>query len=125
MTNKKMWMLGVIFIFAFMGIVAIKQALPEAKEERIYNAIMVYSPYVFEKRIGGLTIINKVTGEKEKPSNADVMHRFDELNELWGKKHFAVQGNTLLISNDNNASLQKVLITTNKERLFIKSFYGI
>jgi hypothetical protein len=125
MNVKKALGLGAVFAFFILGVVAIKQASPAHKEERIYKAISIYSPYKMQKRIGGLTIIDSRTGDKEKPASADVMLRFDEVNQIWGKKHLKVEGSELLISGDNNQSIVKIFIQNQKERDFLKTFYGI
>ena len=125
MTPKKGLLFGFLFAFFVMGFVAMQRAMPEAKEERIYKAIKVYSPYELEKRIGGLTIVNKQTGIKEKPSAADVLHRVDELEKIWGKTHLRVENNDVIILGDNNQTIVKIFIETKKEREFLKRFYGI
>ncbi len=125
MNVKKALVLGVVFAFLILGFVAMQRAMPEAKEERIYNAIKVYSPYRLEKRIGGLTIVNVQTGIKEKPSAAEVMLRFDELDKQWGKKHLKVAGNEVLVLGDNNQTIVKIFIENEKERAFLHHFFGI
>ena len=117
--------LGAVFAFFILGVVAIKQASPAHKEDRIYKAISVYSPYKLEKRIGGLTIVDSRTGDKEKPASADVLLRFDEVNQIWGKSHLTIEGTDLLIAGDNNQSIVKVFIKNQNERDFLKTFYGI
>jgi len=125
MNVKKALGLGAVFAFFILGIIAIKQAMPAHKEERIYKAISLYSPYKLEKRIGGLSIIDSRTGDKEKPSSADVMLRFDEVNKIWGKSHLKVVGSDVLVAGDNNQSITKIFIQNKKERNFLKTFYGI
>ena len=116
---------GAIFAFFVMGYISMKQAMPEAKEDRIYKAIKIYSPYKLEKRIGGLTIVNIQTGIKEKPQSADVLLRYDELDKQWGKIHLRVVNNDVIIVGDNNQTIVKIFIETEKERDFLKRFYGI
>lgn len=124
--NVKKWLgVGAIFAFFVMGFIAMKQALPEAKEDRIYKAIEIYSPYKLEKRMGGLTIVDTQTGTKEMPQSADVLLRFDELNKGWGNSHLRVIGNEVAVLGDNNQSVVKIFIETPKERAFLKRFYGI
>ena len=125
MDVKKALGLGAVFAFFILGVVALKQAMPAHKEERIYKAISTYSPYKLEKRIGGLTIIDSRTGDKEKPASADVMLRFDEVNEIWGKSHLKVQGSDVIVLGDNNQTMTKIFIENKKERDFLKTFYGI
>jgi hypothetical protein len=125
MNVKKGLFLGFLFAFLVMGFLAMKRALPAPKEDRIYNAIEVYSPYKMEKIVGGLAIIDTRTGNKEKPSAAEVYLRLDELNQKWGKKHLRVVGNELEVIGDNNQSVVKIFIENEKERQFLHNFYGI
>jgi hypothetical protein len=78
-----------------------------------------------EKIVGGLAIIDTRTGNKEKPSAAEVYLRLDELNQKWGKKHLRVVGNELEVLGDNNQSVVKIFIENEKERQFLHNFYGI
>ncbi|WP_324171944.1 hypothetical protein [Sulfurimonas sp.] len=121
---KKIFVFALLSGFLIMGILSMKRAMPEPKEERIYKAIKVYSPYKLEKRMGGLEILNTQTDEKEKPSNAEVLHRLDELDKEWAKEHLSVEGNDLVITTNDDETV-KILIETPKERAFIKSFFGI
>ena len=117
--------IGVIFAAFILGFVALKQAMPEAKEDRIYKAIKVYSPYKFEKNMAGLTIIDTRDGRKEKPSNADVLYRMDELDQQWGKKHLRIVGNDVEVLGDHNQTVTKIFIQTDKEKAWVKKFFGI
>ena len=65
MTVKKALIFGFFTAFHILGALSMKRALPDKKETIIYEAIKVYSPDTMEKRIGGLTIIDKRTGVKE------------------------------------------------------------
>lgn len=125
MNVKKALIFGFLAAFLVLGTLSMKRAMPEAKEKRIYDAIVIYSPYTMEKRIGGLTIIDKRDGAKEKPSAADVMHRMDELQKNWGKNHLRVENNQVIVLGENNQSVAKIFIETQKERNFLKNFYGI
>ncbi len=125
MTPKKGLIFGFLFAFLVMGFMAMQRAMPDAKEDRIYKAIQVYSPYKIEKRIGGLTIIDSRDGSKEKPSASEVMLRYDEVTKQWGKKHLRVKGSDVIVVGDNNQTVTKIFIETKKEREFLKRFYGI
>ncbi len=123
--NKKVLFFGVLAAFLVMGFLSMQRALPDAKEERIFKAIHLYSPYKVEKNIGGLVIIDSRSGIKEKPSNADVLHRIDELEKSWGHKHLTIDDDQVIIMGENNQSVAKVFIETDAERLWLDTFYGI
>ena len=125
MNVKRGIFLGAVFAFFVLGFIAIQKATPAAKSDRIYKEIKVYSPYKFEKRMGGLTIINVKTGEKEKPNAADALYRMDDLDQHWGKKHLKVVGNEVIILGDNNQTVSKIFIQTKEEREWLHKFYGI
>jgi len=125
MNVKKGVFIGFLFAFFILGFIAIQKATPAAKADRIYKEIKLYSPYKFEKRVGGLTILNVKTGEKEKPSAADVLYRMDELDQKWGKKHLRVEGDEVIVVGDNNQTVTKIFIENKKEREWLHSFYGI
>jgi len=125
MNAKKGFFLGLLFAFFALGFIAIQKATPAAKADRIYKEIKVYSPYKFEKRMGGLTIVNTKTGEKEKPNAADALYRMDDLDQQWGKKHLKVVGNDVVVLGDNNQTVTKIFIETKKEREWLKKFFGI
>ena len=125
MSIKKGLIYGVVFAFLVMGFIAMQRATPENKSERIYKEIKIYSPYMLEKRIGGLTIIDKRTGTKEKPNAAEVLHRMDELDKEWGKKHLKIEQNDLIILGENNQTIVKIFIETQEERAFLHNFYGL
>ncbi len=125
MNIKKGLIIGVAFAAIIMGVLTMQRSMPDQKNERMYNEINVYSPYVFEKRLGGLTIIDKRDGRKEKPSAAEVHLRMDELNKEWGATHLKVENSDLLILGDNNQTVVKIFIETKEERAYLHNFYGL
>ena len=125
MSAKKGLLFGFLFAFFVLGVLSLQRATPQDKEERIYKAIKVYSPYQLEKRMGGLTITNSQTGIKEKPNASEVLHRLDELDKEWGKTHLQVLNNEVIVLGENNQTIIKIIIENEKERSFIKSFYGV
>jgi len=125
MTAKKGLFIGFLFAFLVLGFVSMQRAMPDAKEDRIYKEIKVYSPYKLEKRIGGLTIIDSRSGNKEKPEASEVLHRLDDLESKWGNKHLRVDNNYVVVLGENNQSITKIFIETTKEREFLQKFYGI
>ena len=125
MKVKKILIFGVFTVAILMGVLSMQRAMPGEKVDRIYQEILVYSPYKMEKRMGGLVIMDKRDGRKEKPSNAEVFHRMDELEQEWGKKHLRVEGSDLHVVGDNNQTIVKIFIETVKEKEFLHNFYGI
>jgi len=125
MTMKKALIFGFFTAFLILGIVSMQRAVPEAKEARIYNAIKIYSPYTIEKRMGGLTIVDKRDGSKEKPSSKEVFHRMDELEKKWGKQYLRVENSDVIILGENNQTVARIFLETEKERAFIQNFYGL
>lgn len=125
MSMKKALIFGFFTAFLILGIVSMQRAMPDAKEERIYTAIKVYSPYVLEKKIGGFNIIDKRDGTKESPSSKEIFHRLDELEQKWGKEHLKLENNDVLIMGENNQTIIRIFLETEKERAFVKRFYGI
>ncbi len=125
MNMKQGMFIGVIAAFLILGFVSMQRAMPDAKSDRIYKAIEVYSPYKLEKRMGGLTIVDSRDGRKEKPSAADVLLRLDELDEVWGKKHLKIENDAVVVFGDNNQSIVKIHIQTPQEKAWVKKFYGI
>jgi len=123
MNVKKALIFGFFTAFLILGVLSLKRAMPDAKEPRIYKAIQVYIPYTLEKRIGGLTIIDKRTGIKEKPSSAEVFHRLDELEKEWGNKYVRIDGNDVIIMGENNNTVARIYLENEKERAFVQSFF--
>ena len=125
MNVKKALIFGFFTAFLILGYVSMQRAMPNAKEQRIYEAIKIYSPYTMEKRIGGLTIIDKRDGTKEKPSSQEVFHRMDEVEQEWGRTHLRIEGNDVHILGENNQTVVRIFLETEKERTFVHTFYGI
>ncbi len=125
MNTKKALFIGFLLAFLVLGFVAMQRAMPEAKEERIYKAIKVYSPYKLKQIIGGLAIVDTRTGNEEKPSAEEVLLRYDELDKQWGKKHLRVEGDRVIVLGENNQSITTIFIQNSKEREFLRRFYGI
>lgn len=124
-TLKKALIFGFFTAFLILGTLAMQRAMPSTKEDRIYLEIKAYSPYIVEKRIGGLAIVDKHSDTKEKPNASEFYHRLDELEKTWGKEHLQVQENEVLIFNDKKELVAKVVIQNQKEREFLKNFFGI
>jgi hypothetical protein len=122
---KKAIIFGLFTAFLVLGAVSMKRAMPDAKEERIYQAVKVYSPYIVQKKVGGLEIVDKRSGIKEKPSSQEIFHRLDELDKKWGKEHLRVENNEVIVIGENNQTVARLYIENEKERSFLTSFFGI
>ena len=125
MNAKKGLFLGVLFAFFVLGFIAIQKATPDSKPHRMYKEIKVYSPYKFEKTIGGLAIVDTRTGIKEKPDAADVLYRMDELDQKWGNTHLKIVENDVVVLGDHNQTVSKIYIQTQKQKSWLKKFFGI
>ena len=125
MNIKRSIFIGMALAFFMLGFLSLKRAMPEHKEERIYKEITVFSPYKFEKALGGLHIVNTQTGKKEKPDAASVMHRMDELQKEWGKKHLKVTHDAVTVLNDKGIEIKKIAFENPIERKWVKKFYGL
>ncbi|NPA66923.1 MAG: hypothetical protein GXO11_08590 [Epsilonproteobacteria bacterium] len=125
MSMKRSIFIGMALAFFILGFVSLQRAMPEQKDERMYKAISLYSPYKFEKTIGGLNIINSKTGDKEKPDAASVMHRMDELQKEWGKTHLKVTKEHVIVLGDNKQEITKIAFENPLEKKWVENFYGI
>ena len=125
MSVKKSVFIGMAIAFFILGFLSLQRAMPEHKEARIYKEITIFSPYKFEKAIGGLHIVNTATGEKEKPDAASVMHRMDELQKEWGKKHLKLTKNAVIVYNDEGVEIKKIAFENKQEKDWVKKFYGL
>ncbi|MCF6309697.1 MAG: hypothetical protein L3J19_04355 [Sulfurimonas sp.] len=123
MSIKKALIFGFFTAFLILGVVSMKRAMPDAKENRIYAAIKVYSPYILEKKIGGLYIVDKRTGEKESPSSKEVFFRLDELEQNWGKDYIRIENNDVIVLGENNQTVARIFLETEKERAWVQRFY--
>lgn len=112
--------------FLVIGITAYFESQPEAKNKRIYQEVIKYSPYYIDKRVGGLNIKSRENEEfKEKPDNVKVFLRLDELEKAWGKTHLKLENSQLIILDDNGSTLSTFPLESQDEIDFIHSFYGV
>ena len=125
MNMKRSLFIGMALAFFMLGFISLQRAMPEHKEERIYKEITKFSPYEFKKAVGGLHIINTETGEKEKPDAASVMHRMDELQKEWGKKHLKLTKDAVIVLNDKGMEVKKIAFENPIERKWVEKFYGL
>ena len=112
--------------FAFTALLAFFQSKPSPKNERVYKAVQHYSPYYLDKRFGGLTIMHKKDQTfKEKPTNMSLFKEFERLEREWGKDHLKMDGNTLLILDENGSIEARLPIEKPEELDFVHRYYGI
>ena len=97
---------------------------PEQRERRVYNLLKPHIPYTLEKRMSGLFIRNTHTDEKIEPKNSEVYNVLDNLEKDWGQTHLQLQGDTLII-NDDNHSTSTIILQNDKERAYIHTFFGL
>ncbi len=117
---------GLAIGFLLLGTNAYLNSKPEAKNQRIYQEIKKYSPYYLDKRVTGLDIKSKEDQDfKESPDSMQIFHQLDKLEKKWGEKHLKLDGDTLVIL-DNNGSKRATIKVQNRDEMdFIHHFYGI
>ncbi len=112
--------------FLFIGVSAYVESIPEAKNKRVYEEVIKYSPYYIDKRVGGLNIKSREDKSfKEKPDNIHVYRRLDELEKSWGKTHLKLQNSQLLILDNNGSTLTTFPLKSKDELDFVQRFYGV
>ncbi len=109
----------------FFGIQAYKEAKPEYRDKRVYNELKPFIPYKIEKRLGGLSITSTQNDIKEKPPAAQVYHRLDQLEKLWGKSHLKLDGNNLSVLDDENKTVKTIMLQNKSEMGYVKNFFGL
>ncbi|MEA1914560.1 MAG: hypothetical protein U9N30_04505 [Campylobacterota bacterium] len=126
---NKFFLLGVTLIIVFIGFSTIDQAQPEPKNDRIYQYLKPFTPYTLEKKFGGsgFAIVSKVSGVKEKPPAMELMKRLDYLEKLWGQEFLKIEGDTLIVYdyNDKTKEVGRIKLVLEKEKQWVKTFYGI
>lgn len=122
--NTKAYLItAFIAVFFVVGFFAFKEALPEDKNQRVYNILKPYLPYELEKRLGGLTIIYKDGREKEKPKSANIFLITDEIDKEWGREYLRVKNGTLEIL-DKDKNILKSVEVSQDELAWLRSFFG-
>lgn len=123
---KKYLPIALLLGFLILGLETFLESRPNPKNKRVYKIVQQYSPYYMDRRFGGLQILSKEDSDfKEKPDNKDLFRQFEGLEKKWGQTHLKLEGNTLIIL-DNNASAISSYTLQNKEELdFIYTYYGL
>jgi phosphopantetheinyl transferase (holo-ACP synthase) len=112
--------------FLVLGLSALIESKPSSKNERVYKFVQQYSPYYLEKRFGGLEIRSKKSEAfKEKPNNMTLFKEFERLERDWGKKHLKLQGDILLVVDENGTTKAKLPLQSKQELQFVQHYYGV
>lgn len=123
---KKFLPVTVILAFFLFGLDAFFQSRPSDKNERVYKAVQLYSPYYLDRRFGGLQIMSKEnTDFKEKPTNSTLFREFTRLEREWAKTHLKIQNNNLIISDNNGTTLSTLPLKNKEELAFVHNYYEI
>ena len=122
--RKKLLVLAFFVIFMFLGIMALKDSMPEPKNERVYEVLQKHIPYTLEKRVGGYSIVSNETGIKEKPPAKDLFLRLEQLEKLWGKDFLKLEDNTLIILDKDKNEAQRIELKTKEELDWVKSYFS-
>jgi len=123
-TNKILLLIAFSLIFVFLGVSAMRDSMPEARNKRVYTLLKPYIPYVLEKRVQGLSIVDRDTKVKEEPPSSQVYLRLDQLEKQWGKKYLKLDKNTLNIYNKDKKVVKKIKL--DKEELkWVKTFFSL
>jgi hypothetical protein len=109
-------------VFAFLSISAFIVNMPEKKDPAVMAKIKPYFPYEMTKTFGGLDMIDKRTGERLKLDNAKVFIAYDHYLKKWGKSHLKLQGNRLLILDDNGTVVDQMDLNP-KDLAFVRHFF--
>jgi hypothetical protein len=119
-SKKTMYLL--MAVFAFLSISALIMNMPEKKDAAVVEKLKPYFPYEITKTIGGLDMVDKRTGEKLKLDNAKVFLAYDHYLKQWGAGHLKLDGDTLLILDDNGTVVDRMALTP-KQSAFVKHFF--
>ncbi len=122
--RKKLLVFAFFAIFMFLGIMALKDSMPEPKNERVYTILQKHMPYTMEKRVGGYSIVSNETGVKEKPPAKDLFLRLEQLEQQWGKEFLKLEDNTLIILDKDKKEVEKIDLKTNEEITWVKEYFS-
>ena len=123
--RKKLLVLAFFVIFMFLGIMAMEDAIPEPKNERVYTILQKHMPYTLEKRVGGYSIVSKETGVKEKPPAKDLFLRLEQLEKQWGKDFLKLENSTLIILDKDKKEIEKIDLKSTEEITWAKEYFNL
>ena len=121
-SKKLVW--AMFFGFLFVSFAFFYGNLPAPKNKRVYEAILPYFPYKIKKELGGIDIVDTRNNKDLDVNNAQAYMVYDQLLQKWGKKHLRLEGNDLLILDDQNKVVKK-LVLSSKERAWVKKFFKL
>jgi hypothetical protein len=122
--NSNFLLLGFLVAFFIIGFIAFQNAMPQNKNERVYSILKPYLPYSVEKRLGGFTIVDKKTDEKTKPPASEALIFMDSLDKQWGKEFLKLEGNVLIILDENKQIIKQLEISP-EEKKWVEAFFEI
>ena len=109
-------------VFAFLSISTFIINMPASKDKKVIAKITPYFPYELTKTFGGLDRKDKRTGKRLKLDNAKVFLAYDDYLKKWGRSHLRLQGQTLIILDDNGSKADSMLLGP-KDLAFVKRFF--
>lgn len=122
--GRMLLLLAFCAAFVFLGITAMRDGMPAAKNERVYTILKKYIPYKLEKRAGGLTIVSKLSEAKEKPPAKDVYLRLEQLEQQWARDSLKLDKNFLFVLDKNKNEVSKILLS-NDEKQWVLTYFKI
>ncbi len=123
MKKTTLLFIALSLLFFGFGIITLKDALPNKKEERIYTALSQHFPYMIEKRLGGLTIIFKDTNEKVKPNNSEFFSKIESIDKFWAKEHLILKSNSVVVLDGNKRIINEIKFEKPQEKEFVKTYF--
>ncbi|MBP6714835.1 MAG: hypothetical protein KA157_12910 [Aliarcobacter sp.] len=123
--KKNLLIFAFFAIFMFLGITAMEDSLPSAKNERVYTILQKHMPYTLEKRVGGYSIVSKETGVKEKPPAKDLFLRLEQLEKQWGKDFLKLENSTLIILDKDKKEIEKIDLKSTEETIWVKEYFNL
>ena len=123
--KKNLLIFAFFAIFMFLGITAMEDSLPSAKNERVYTILQKHMPYTLEKRVGGYSIVSKETGIKEKPPAKDLFLRLEQLEKQWGKDFLKLENSTLIILDKDKKEIEKIDLKSTEEITWVKEYFNL
>lgn len=123
--KKKLLLFAFFAMFMFLGIMALKDSMPEPKNERVYTILQKHMPYTLEKRVGGYSIVSNETGVKEKPPAKDLFGRLEQLEKLWGQEFLRLEESFLIILDKNKNEVSRLKLETIEEKAWVESYFEL